>query len=148
MIILVLRLSCIIGTHAQLIMPETINDTILITVPPHQRMLKVVRLTTAAAASQSGLNLDQADDLNTALDELFRLSLSQTDSKHNFCLQYVICPDRLEVLVKDINASIVDKTSKVGRYRRFIIDKVVDRFEERAKTNGGFDILLVKYMSD
>lgn len=129
-------------------MPETINDTVCITVPPHQRMLKVVRLATTAAASQSGLNLDQADDLNTALDELFRLSLSKSGSEPTFCLHYNICPDRLEVLVEDIHAGIGDKTSKVGRYRSFIIDKVVDRFEERSNTKGGFDILLVKFMSD
>ncbi len=129
-------------------MPDMINDTVCITVPPHQRMLKVVRLATTAAASQSGLNLDQADDVNTALDELFRLSLSESGSKRTFCLHYNICADRLEVLVEDIHASIGDKTSKVGRYRRFIIDKVVDRFEERSNTKGGFDILLVKFMSD
>ncbi len=129
-------------------MPETINDTVCITVPPHQRMLKVVRLATTVVASQSGLNLDQADDLNTALDELFRLSLSASRGERTFCLHYNIHPNRLEVVVKDIHAGIDDKTSKVGRYRRFIIDKVVDRLEERCNTKGGFDILLVKFMSD
>ena len=113
---------------------------------PDERMSKVVRLATTAVASRTGLNMDQADDINTALDELFRMSVA-SGGDHSFCINYDILPDRLEILAQGIDSSFGDETSKVNRYRKFIIEKVVDRFEERPNPDGGFDVLLVKFVS-
>jgi anti-sigma regulatory factor (Ser/Thr protein kinase) len=124
-----------------------VTDTVLIDVPPLERLSKVLRLATTAVASRAGLNLDQADDLNTALDELFRLCLTGDGMKKPFCIRYEVHPDRLEVLAEGINASFGDEASKVNRYRRFIIEKVADRFEQRSNPEGGIDILLVKFLS-
>lgn len=123
-------------------------EVVCIAVPPMERMNRVVHLATTSVASRTGLNIDQADDINTALDELFRLSISQPDGKRSFCVRYDIYDDRLEVLAEKLQASIGDGSSKVSRYRRFIIEKVADRFEERTNPDGGFDILLVKFVSD
>lgn len=128
--------------------PEHDMEVVCIAVPPLERMNRVVHLATTAVASRTGLNIDQADDINTALDELFRLSISQPGGKQSFCVRYDIHDDRLEVLAEKVQASIGDGSSNVSRYRRFIIEKVADRFEERANPDGGFDILLVKFVSD
>lgn len=128
--------------------PEGDMEVVCIAVPPIERMNRLVHLATTAVASRTGLNIDQADDINTALDELFRLSISQSDDSQSFCVRYDIHNDRLEVLAEKIQASVGDGSSKVSRYRRFIIEKVADRFEERTNPEGGFDILLVKFVCD
>ncbi|MDO8737339.1 MAG: hypothetical protein Q7K29_09715, partial [Thermoleophilia bacterium] len=128
--------------------PETDMEVVCIAVPPIERMNRVVHLATTAVASRTGLNIDQADDINTALDELFRLSLSKTGGEQSFCVRYDIHDDRLEVLAEKVRVSMEDDSSKVSRYRRFIIEKVADRFEERTNPDGGFDILLVKFVSN
>jgi anti-sigma regulatory factor (Ser/Thr protein kinase) len=123
-------------------------EVVCIAVPPLERMNRVVHLATTAVASRTGLNIDQADDINTALDELFRLSVSQPGAKQSFCVRYDIHDDRLEVVAEKVQASIGDGSSKVSRYRRFIIEKVADRFEERSNPDGGFDVLLVKFVGE
>ncbi|MBI5870584.1 MAG: hypothetical protein HZB44_06460 [Actinobacteria bacterium] len=128
--------------------PDRDMEVVCIAVPPIERMNRVVHLATTAVASRTGLNIDQADDINTALDELFRLSISQPDDRQSFCVRYDIHDDRLEVVAEKIKASVGDGSSKVSRYRRFIIEKVADRFEERTNPEGGFDILLVKFVGD
>ncbi len=126
---------------------KPIQDTVCIAVPLMERMSKIVHLATTAVASRTGLNLDQADDLNTALDELFRLSQYSTDSDSTFCIRFDIHPDRLEVLAEGLESGLCDDSSKVNRYRRFIIEKVADRFEERVNPEGGTDVLLVKFVT-
>lgn len=128
--------------------PDSDTEVVCIAVPPIERMNKVVRLATTAVASRTGLNIDQADDINTALDELFRLSIAQKGDRQSFCVRYDIHADRLEVLAEKIRVSIVDESSKISRYRSFIIEKVADRIEERANPEGSFDIMLVKFISD
>ena len=125
---------------------DPLTDTVCIVVPPIARLNKVVRMATVAVSGHAGLNLDQVDDINTALDELFRLSLSERGDDQSFCIRYDIYPDRLEVLAEGVDASFRDNASKVGRYRRFIIEKVSDHFEERANPDGGCDILLIKFV--
>lgn len=128
--------------------PEGDMEVVCIAVPPIEMMNRVVHLATTAVASRTGLNIDQTDDINTALDELFRLSVSTSDESQSFCVRYDIHSDRLEVLAEKIQASVGDGSSKVSRYRRFIIEKVADRFEERTNPEGGFDVLLVKFVGD
>jgi len=129
-------------------MPLPNNDDIVsLEVPPLERMAKVVRLATSAVASRAGLNLDQADDLNTALDEIFRLALHGDGAGRAFCIHYDIHPDRLEILTEGVCESFTDDSSKVSRYRNFIVEQVADRFEQRSNPDGGFDILLVKFAS-
>ncbi|MHB9111394.1 MAG: hypothetical protein ACYC4D_02020 [Thermoleophilia bacterium] len=128
--------------------PERDMEVVCIAVPPIERMNRVMHLATTAVASRTGLNIDQADDINTALDELFRLSVSQPDDGQSFCVRYDIHDDRLEVLAEKIQASIGNGNSKVSRYRRFIIERVADRFEERTNPEGGFDVLLVKFVGN
>ena len=123
------------------------KDTVCIVVPPLEKMTKVVHLTTTAVASRVGLNIDQADDINTGLDELFRLSLAGIGDDKSFCVRYGIFPDRLEVLAEGIDPSFADASSKVNRYRRFILEKVADRFEQRSNKTGSLDVLLVKFIN-
>ncbi|MHB9053148.1 MAG: hypothetical protein ACYC5F_04055 [Thermoleophilia bacterium] len=109
-------------------------------------MSKIVHMATTAVASRVGLNIDQADDLNTGLDELLRLSASESSRDKPFCVRYDVHPDRLEVLAEDVNASFRDGTSKVSRYRRFILEKVADRFEEKTNQGGSLNVLMVKFL--
>ena len=128
-------------------MSEATNEKVCIAVLPIERMSKVVRLATSAVASRTGLNLAQADDINTAIDELFKMSVSSGGVDRSFCINYDIRPDRLEITAEGVDTSFCDETSKVNRYRRFIIDKVADRFEESLNPDGGYDVLLVKYVT-
>lgn len=128
--------------------PDKDVEVVCIAVPPIERMNRVVHLATTAVASRTGLNIDQADDINTALDEIFRLSVTKPDDSQSFCVRYDIHDDRLEVVAEKIHASLGDGNSKVSRYRRFIIEKVADRYEERSNPDGGYDILLVKFVGD
>ena len=122
------------------------SDTICIVVPPRNNMSKVVHLATTAVASRAGLNIDQADDLNTGLDELFRMSVASDHGGDSFCVRYEIHSDRLEVTAEGIDPGLVDDSSKVSRYRKFILEKVADRFEQQANQTGDLDILLVKFI--
>ena len=127
-------------------MNDDVTDKVFISVPPREQLSKVIHLATTAVASRTGLNIDQADDLNTAIDELFRLFLSSNGKSNAFCVRYDIHPDRLEILAEGVSASFYTDSSEISRYGRFIFDKVADRFEESPNPEGGFDILLVKFI--
>ncbi|MCL5671383.1 MAG: hypothetical protein M1423_08840, partial [Acidobacteria bacterium] len=109
---------------------------------------KIVRLTTAAVASRAGLNLDQADDLNTALDELFRLFLTENDPSHpRFFIRYTIGAADLEVVAKGISQNLFDDSSKMNRFSRFILEKVADKVEEIPSPQGGYEVVIIKNLS-
>ena len=120
-------------------------DTVSISVPPMESMSKVVRLATTAVASRIGLNIDQADDLNTALDELFRSCLAQhAGDKINFDVSYFIHPDHLEIVAR--GCVFADEKEKVGRYSRFLMESLADRVQEIPNPHGGLDVVIVKQL--
>lgn len=128
---------------------EKTKDIISITLSPRDEMAKVIRLTTAAVASRIGLTIDQADDLNTALDELSRLFLAEARGAADgaeFQIRYCIYPDRLEVVTRGISRAITDDSDHVNRYASFILESVADRFAELQRQNGGLEIKIVKYL--
>jgi anti-sigma regulatory factor (Ser/Thr protein kinase) len=112
-------------------------------------MARVVRLATTAVASRAGLNLDQADDINTALDELFRFYISQEDKRTptSFSLCYNIHTDKLEVITEGIDDSFCDENSKVSRYCRFILEKMMDDVVEEPDKSGGLNVHITKCIS-
>lgn len=130
-------------------MAEEAEETVHISVPTDERMTSVVRLATTAVASRTGLNIDQADDLNTALDELFRFSITQESkpAPSVFRIHYNIHSDCLEVVTERIGVSFTDKTSKAGRYCRFILEKMMDSVTEKPNPAGGLDIHIIKRIS-
>ncbi|MFA6000739.1 MAG: hypothetical protein WC828_01310 [Thermoleophilia bacterium] len=130
-------------------MVEEPEEIIHISVPTDERMTSVVRLATTAVASRTGLNLDQADDINTALDELFRFSVSQESKPvpSIFRIQYNIHADCLEVVTEGVGDSINDETSKVGRYCRFILEKMMDEVTQKPNPDGGLDVHIIKRIS-
>ncbi|MFA5800915.1 MAG: hypothetical protein WC911_00390 [Thermoleophilia bacterium] len=127
-------------------MVEMPDESIHISVPTDERMTSVLRLATTAVASRTGLNIDQADDLNTALDELFRFSMTQENNPPSsvFRIHYNIHADCLEVVTEGIGAGFNDETSKVGRYCRFILEKMMDSVTEKPNPTGGLDVHIIK----
>ncbi len=124
------------------------EDVVQIALPQREDSAKIVRLTTAVVASRVGLNLDQADDLNTALDELFRLFLNENDPPHpRFYVRYTIGAADLEVVAKGISQNLFDDSSKMNRFSRFILEKVADKVEEIPSPQGGYEVVIVKSLS-
>lgn len=121
------------------------NDTVSIAVPPRDMMSKVVRLATSAVASRTGLNIDQTDDLNTALEELFHTVVRHGNQEIDFCINYFIHPDRLEIVAEGCH--FPEENQQVGRYSRFLLTSLSDRMEETPNPAGGFDVRLVKLLS-
>ncbi len=123
---------------------ELLADVVCLQLPQETRMSRIVRLAVSAVASKSGLNLDQSDDMQTALDELFRLYLSEPNPEGTLCFRFQILSDRLEVVTQGISRDLFDNDSKLNRYSRFILEQVADRVEEIPSPQGGFEIILVK----
>ncbi len=127
--------------------PETTADNIFVRVPPREEMVPVFRMVTIALSNQVGLNLDQADDLNTALEELFRIFVSGESGESPFSVRYGISSDRLEVTAEGIPLDLDDDSEKISRYSRFVIDSITDDISETPNPHSGYDILMVKYLS-
>lgn len=123
-------------------------DNICIKVPPKEAMTRIVRLATAALSSRVGLNLDQADDLNTAVEEVFRSIIvghDQTDDL--FCVCYRLGDDRLEVIMESVPLDLSDQSSSVNRYSRFVIESIIDDLTDMPNPDKGYDIHMVKYLA-
>lgn len=120
-------------------------DNVCIMVAPGESATRVIRLATTAMASSVGLDIDQADDLNTALEELFKLSGgTQEVTSSEICVKYAVHQDRLEVKVVGVPFDLSDASKKVNRYSRFVIDSITDALHDQPNPAGGYDILLVK----
>lgn len=127
---------------------ENPADVVCLTLPQKDHLSKVIRLTTSAVASKTGLNLDEVDDLHTGLDELFRLFLAdKRPPSGRLCIRYNIYPKRLEVITQGISNDLFDGASKINRYSRFILEQIADRVEEIPSPQGGYEIILVKDLS-
>lgn len=119
-------------------------DVVCLNLPRENDMSRILRLAASAVASKTGLNLDQSDDLQTALDELFRLYLSETRTEAQLCFRFQILPDRLEVVTQGISRNLFDEENRLNRFSRFILENVADRVDEIPSPQGGFEIILVK----
>ncbi|MHB1391384.1 MAG: ATP-binding protein [Thermoleophilia bacterium] len=122
------------------------RDTVSIAVPPREVMSTVVRLATSAVASRTGLNIDQTDDLNTAMEELFHAFVARNfNQKANFCVSYFIHPDRLEIVAEGCHFPA--DNAQVGRYSRFLLASLSDDMQETPNPDGGSDVRLIKLLS-
>ncbi|MBE0428526.1 MAG: hypothetical protein IBX61_01480 [Thermoleophilia bacterium] len=120
-----------------------LHDEVNIAVPAREAMSKVVRMATTAVASRASLSIDDADDLNTAVEELFRSFLSQhTAGEVDFCVDYIFHDDRLEIAAH--GCILHNGHGKVGRYSRFLLESLADSVREVTNPDGGLDVVLVK----
>lgn len=127
-------------------MPEITSDNVCICVPSREEMSQVVRMATTAVASRIGFNIDQADDISTAVDELFRVFITSEEKDYRtFCLYYKIKDDRLEIRSQACGG-MVASSDNVGRYSRFLLESLSDKLEERPNAEGGVDVVLVKLL--
>lgn len=122
-------------------------DVVCIIIPPREQLSKVVRLTTAGVASRTGLTLDEADDLNTALDELFRLYVTDPDASDDLCIRYNIYSDKIEIVAQGIPRNLFDDSNRISRYSRFILERVADQVKGTSNPQGGFEVVLVKNLT-
>jgi anti-sigma regulatory factor (Ser/Thr protein kinase) len=108
-------------------------------------MTQIIRLATSAISNRAGFNLDQSDDMNTAVEEVFRFLCATCGmDEKSIILNYSIHDDKLELRADDSTASLAGNESKMGSYCRFILDKMTDSFEESSR-DGKFSILVTKY---
>lgn len=123
-------------------------DVVSIALPPRKQMSSVIRFATTAVASRTGLTLDQADDLNTALDEISRMFITGSGTAGtDLCVRYFIFPDRLEIVAYGVPKNIMDSADKLNRYSRFILESVSDQVEEQADPRGGYNVKIVKFLA-
>ena len=128
---------------------EKILDVVCLTLPQNDHMAKIVRLTTAAVANKTGLNLDQADDLQTGLDELFRLFLADSHPpRGNLCIKYRLHPGMLEVVAGGLSLDLFGDDNELNRYSRFILEQIADKVEELPSPLGGYEVILIKNMAE
>lgn len=126
---------------------EQAADVISLTLPHMDEMRTVIRLTTVAVASRTGLTIDQADDLNTALDELSRLFHESTiNNESDFHIEYFIYSDRLEVITIGPGHSLTNNNAEISRYSRFILENVCDSYENHPFKKDDQLIKLIKYI--
>lgn len=119
-----------------------------ICVEPSERMIKILRLTTTALANYVGLNLDQADDMNTALEEVFQATLTTSEPERPcFAMHYKLHPDKLEMTIEGVNFNPSDEDRKVNRYSRFVIESVTDDFINSPNPEGGYNVSMTKYLT-
>jgi len=123
---------------------DKLGDNIHIQIPASEEMADIIRLATTAIANRAGFDLDQSDDINTAMEEVFRYyctscSMDGTEVK----LDFVIENDSLRVRAGDSLNSLAENNSKIGRYCRFILDKFTDSFHEVSE-QGRYAIIIEK----
>ncbi len=124
-------------------------DNVCIKVEPTEPMARIIRLATAALASRVGLNLDQADDLNTAVEEVFRsIIVTGNETADLFSMRYRVLQDRLEVIMESVPLDLSDQSSSVNRYSRFVIESIIDDLSDMPNPEKGFDIHMVKYLAN
>lgn len=129
-------------------MTEQSTDVVRLKLPHEKNMSKIVRLTTAAVASKTGLNLDQADDLQTGLDELFRLFLADVNPPlGRLCIRFNLAPEKLEVITEGISHDLFED-NEINHYSRFVLERIADRMEQLPNPRGGYEVILVKSLTE
>lgn len=119
-------------------------DLIKISIPPREELAHVIRLATAAITNRAGFDLDQADDMNTAAEEIFRFLCASCELEGQVVnFRYSIDNDKLEIRAGDSMTSMTSDDSKMGSYCRFIVDKMADSFEESCH-EGRYSLLVTK----
>lgn len=126
-------------------MPQSENiNTVSITLPRRRETDSLARLATTAVACQAGLNLDQADDLNTAVEEIVRALAAEDTASGVFTILYRVFPDRLEIVSGSFSGPVLDGASEASRYRRFVLEKTTDLIDEQQLPDGRFNVLMTK----
>lgn len=123
-----------------------IIDTVSIILPRRRESGSLARLATTAVACQAGLNLDQADDLNTATDEIVRVLVTEETTSGSFTIRYMTSADNLEIVAGSFAGPILDGDSEASRYRRFVLEKVSDRLDENRLSDGLFNVRIIKHI--
>lgn len=120
------------------------EDRIIISIPAREEMAGIIRLATTAIASRAGLDLDQSDDINTAMEEVFRYFCTSCKiDGDDISFDYCIAGDKLKIKAGDSFTSLADSDTRIGRYCRFILEKVTDGFDELSE-QGKYSIIVEK----
>lgn len=127
---------------------EIADDNIYLNVLPESNMTRIVRLTTSSLSNLVGLNLDQADDLNTAVEEIFNAVIAEDEDVLDlFRIHYYLLEDGIEVTMEGVPLDLSDQTSGINRYSRFVLESIIDELDDIPNPERGFDIRLVKRLS-
>lgn len=120
------------------------KDKILISVPAREEMAEIVRMATTAIANRAGLDIDQSDDVNTAMEEVFRfLCTSCAVEGDDVSMDFSFDRESLRIKAGDSRSSLADSETKIGRYCCFILEKVTDGYSE-ISDQGRFSIVIEK----
>lgn len=112
--------------------------------PAQEDLSEIVRLATTAIANRIGLDLDQSEDLNTAIEEVFRYFCSSCSLEgSDISIVYSILDGRLEIQAGSTLNSLIENETKIGRYCRFILEKVTDGYRELSE-DGRFALVIEK----
>lgn len=117
---------------------------ISIAIPAREELTGVLRLATTAIANRAGLDLDQSDDINTAVEEVFRyFCTSCIIDGTDISISFSIDDNKLEISAGSSFSSLSEDQTKIGRYCSFILEKVTDGYREQS-SQGRHSIIIEK----
>jgi anti-sigma regulatory factor (Ser/Thr protein kinase) len=99
--------------------------------PAATEFLHIVRLTTAGAAAEAGLDAEEVDDVKIAVDELCALAMAATDRDTVLTIEFVAVDGEL-VVEGDTGTGL-----ELDEMGRAILGATVDELELTDTTGGG-----------
>lgn len=116
------------------------RDLIELNIPNKPDYVGVIRLTTSAIASKTGLNIEEIEDVKVAIAEA---CINALGTSENFVIKYELYNERLEIFVENVSEVNDYDASKEKELGILIIKSLMD---EVFFTNEG--IRMIKIIED
>lgn len=116
------------------------RDLIELNIPNKPDYVGVIRLTTSAIASKTGLNIEEIEDVKVAIAEA---CINALGTSENFVIKYELYNERLEIFVENVSEVNDYDASKEKELGILIIKSLMD---EVFFTNEG--IMMIKIIED
>ena len=111
------------------------NWRVRLTVPAENRHLHIVRLTTAGAAAEAGLDAAEIEDAKIAVDELCSVSIAGAHADAALSIEFVATDGGLTVET----SCPADNEPSLDELAQAILDATVDTLEfDHGSLGGGF----------
>lgn len=106
------------------------SDKITLKIPSKPEYLLTARLTASSIGSRMGFNVDDIEDIKTAIAECL-IIIMQQEKINDIEMQFINSPDSLEISVEGIkgNDSITEIEEKDSSLGKYLIEALSDGIE-------------------